>query len=100
MLRYSSSYTPPWRGILFNRLLKNYCATLIRACIGLIRIVLGRLRRSGPSIVVAGRCERARQCHACFALALMYSPCTLRVLRPGSINTVRTRLKAARDVFQ
>jgi TRAP-type uncharacterized transport system fused permease subunit len=46
-----------------NRLLKNYCATLIRAC-----AVLG---------------------------ILMYSLCTLRFLRSG-----RTRLKAARDVFQ
>jgi hypothetical protein len=46
-----------------NRLLKNYCATLIRAC-----AVLG---------------------------ILMYSICTLRFLCSG-----RTRLKAARDVFQ
>jgi hypothetical protein len=46
-----------------SRLLKNYCATLIRAC-----AVLG---------------------------ILMYSLCTLRFLRSG-----RTRLKAARDVFQ
>jgi hypothetical protein len=46
-----------------SRLLKNYCATLIRAC-------------------------------AVLAI-LMYSLCTLRFLCSG-----RTRLKAARDVFQ
>jgi hypothetical protein len=49
--------------LLVSELLKNYCATLIRAC-----AVLG---------------------------ILMYSLCTLRFLRSG-----RTRLKAARDVFQ
>jgi hypothetical protein len=48
---------------MLNRLLKNYCAALIRAC-------------AVPGI-------------------LMYSLCTLRFLRSG-----RTRLKAARDVFQ
>ena len=63
--------------------MKNYCATLIRAC-----TVLVRLRRAGPAITVAGRCERARLCCANSALALMYSLCTLRFLRSG-----RTRLK-------
>ncbi len=46
MLRWSSSFTPPWRGILFNRLLKNYCAALIRACavLGILMYSLCTLR--------------------------------------------------------
>ena len=75
---------------------KNYCATLIRAYASFLsNLVLVRLSRSGPAIIVAGRCERAQQCCAKPALALMYFLHTLRFLRSG-----RTRLKTARDVLQ
>ena len=72
-----------------SRMLKNCCASLIWAC-----AVLVRPKRSGPSPVGDGRCERAQPCCAFAALALMYSLCTFRFLRSG-----RAQLRPARDVF-